>query len=135
MVAAALPVGIDATTGAALTGWEHVVQSVGIICATSFGERTMREYFGSFVPDALGMNITRANLAPLIASISSAIEQWEPRFQIVSVSLGGDAGEGELTINLTGYYRPRALSGDLSTEGSAQTLFFGVSGSVVQITG
>ena len=116
-------VGIDAMTGASLSGWPHVVQSLRDIFLTRFGSRIMREWYGSFVPDALGRLINRTEMLPVIASITSAIEQWEPRFTIESVVIDADgARSGAISIAITGLYRPRALVGDNAPEGSRKII-------------
>ena len=110
--------GLDAATGRRLAGWDHVVQSLRDIFTTRFGSRVMREFYGSFVPEALGRNITRGEILPVIASITTAIEQWEPRFLVVDVQIGGEVRAGAMTISVVGQYRPRALLGDLNPEGT-----------------
>lgn len=112
-------VGINAQTGATLTGWDHVVQSLRDVFLTRFGARIMREWYGSLVPEALGRNITQAEMLPVIASITAAIEQWEPRFVVVDVSIDGSAARGgNLSIVLNGQFLPRALLGDTTVQGS-----------------
>lgn len=51
-------VGLDAKSGSVLTGWDHVLQSLSDIFTTGFGERIIREWYGSFVPHLLGRLIT-----------------------------------------------------------------------------
>ena len=67
-------VGFDAATGAVLTGWEHVLQSLSDIFTTGFGERIIREWYGSFVPNLLGQLITPDEVTPFFVAITSAIE-------------------------------------------------------------
>lgn len=111
--------GIDPHTGRALTGWEHVCSCIRDMLMTRFGARLMREWYGTFLPDALGRNITRGEMLPVFASITSAIDLWEPRFEVIEVVIdGGDAGSGELSMIIRGHYRPRALLGDLSVRSS-----------------
>ena len=109
--------GIDAQTGLTIKGWDHLVQSLRDIFLTSFGARWHREWFGSFVPAALGRNITRDDLVPLIIAITSAIEQWEPRARVSGIEIGGALRDGRLLLDLTIAYRPRALLGDFTEEG------------------
>ena len=111
-------VGINADTGARIEGWPHVAQSLRDIFLTRFGERLMREWFGSFVLDALGRNITANEMLPVIASITSAIEQWEPRYLVTGVDVGGTIRDGRLNLSIYGRYRPRALLGDMTEEGN-----------------
>lgn len=111
-------VGIDAETGGTIIGWAHVEQSLRDIFFTRFGERIMREHYGSFIPALLGRNITAQEVAPVFAAITSAIEQWEPRFfvnEIAPVSAGRD---GKLRLYIVGEYRPRAAYGDMTSEGA-----------------
>lgn len=111
-------VGINADSGAMLTGWDHVVQSLRDMFLTRFGTRIMREWYGSFVPDALGRNINRQEILPVLASITSAIEQWEPRFLPSSVAVDfSSVRSGGIIVRIPGQYRPRALLGDLRVEG------------------
>lgn len=126
-------VGIDAMTGASLTGWAHVVQSLRDIFLTRFGARFMREWYGSFVPEALGRLINRTEMLPVMASMTSAIEQWEPRFLVESITLDADeARSGVLAVTILGIYRPRALVGDMTPEGSRK-LVVALSGGVMTV--
>ena len=109
-------VGMDAETGRYLTGWAHVVQSLNDIFLTRFGSRIMREWYGSFVPEALGRNISPADLVPVIASITSAIEQWEPRYVVDRIAIPEATRQGRLELVLEGRFRPRAHLGDLTDE-------------------
>ena len=109
--------GFDAQSGRWITGWDHVVQSLQDIFTTAFGARVMREWYGSLVPQALGRPIARGTLLPVLASITSAIEQWEPRFRVISVETGGDLRAGRVALTLLGDYRPRALLGDTTAQG------------------
>lgn len=110
--------GINAETGGTLTGWDHVVQSLRDIFLTFFGTRIMREWYGSFVPQALGRNITPAEVLPVIAALTSAIEQWEPRFVVVDAGIDAtSARAGAIKIIIRGQFLPRALLGDRSPAG------------------
>lgn len=80
-------VGLNAETGGILTGWPHVIQSLRDIFDTRFGTRIMREWYGSFVPNLLGRLITPDEVVPYFAAITSAIEQWEPRFRVTQITV------------------------------------------------
>jgi hypothetical protein len=111
-------VGLDATTGSILTGWEHVVQSLRDIFDTRFGSRIMREWYGSFVPNLLGRLVTPDEVVPYFAAITSAIEQWEPRFRVTQIQVVKVTRDGQLHVFLDGEYRPRAVYGDFSVAGA-----------------
>jgi phage baseplate assembly protein W len=111
-------VGIDAVTGSLVTGWEHVIQSLRDIFDTRFGSRVMREWYGSFVPNLLGRLITPQEVTPFFAAITSAVEQWEPRFRVTQIQVVTVTRDGQLHVFLDGEYRPRALYGDFTVEGA-----------------
>ncbi|MFM8745989.1 MAG: GPW/gp25 family protein [Aestuariivirga sp.] len=111
-------VGLDAATGGIVTGWDHVVQSLADIFATRFGARIMREWYGSFVPNLLGRLITPDEVVPCFAAITSAIEQWEPRFRVTRIQAVEVTHDGRLHVFLDGEYRPRAMLGDFTVEGA-----------------
>ncbi len=113
-----MSVGMDRRTGRVLRDWPHVVQSIGDIFETRFGTRIMREWYGSFVPNLLGRLITPQEVVPYFAAITSAIEQWEPRFRVTQISVVKVTRDGQLHFYLDGEYRPRALYGDFTAEGA-----------------
>ena len=111
-------VGMNAATGGVLEGWPHVVQSLQDIFTTRFGARIMREWYGSFVPNLLGRNITPREVTPWFAAVTSAIEQWEPRYRVTRIQIIDVTRTGELRFFLEGEYRPRAMFGDFTVEGA-----------------
>lgn len=111
-------VGLDAATGGTITGWEHVVQSLRDVFDTRFGTRIMREWYGSFVPNLLGRLITPQEVVPYFAAITSAVEQWEPRFRVTQIQVVKVTREGQLHVFLDGEYRPRAVYGDFTAAGA-----------------
>lgn len=126
-------VGIDRMTGGTAVGWAHVEQSLNDLFTTRFGERIMREHFGSFLPALLGRNINKNEIAPVFAAITSAIEQWEPRFHVTEIVPTKVTGTGELHIYIVGEYRPRAMYGDNSAEGAKRVgVFVGSDGMKIE---
>lgn len=117
-------VGIDRVTGGTVIGWEHVLQSIGDILTTTFGQRVIREWYGSTVPGLLGRLITPSEVVPFYAAIAAALEQWEPRFRIVEFQPVEVTRSGQLHVFLVGDYRPRAHLGDFTSEGARRVEFF-----------
>jgi uncharacterized protein len=111
-------VGLNAATGGILEGWPHVVQSLQDIFTTRFGSRIMREWYGSFVPNLLGRNITPNEVTPWFAAVTSAIEQWEPRYRVTRIQVVDVTRSGALHFFIEGEYRPRATFGDFTVEGA-----------------
>lgn len=117
-------VGIDAATGGTIYGWAHVEQSLRDIFWTRFGERVMREWYGSFVPALLGRNITASEVTPFFAAVASAIEQFEPRYRVSEITPVKVTRAGELHFYIAGEFRPRAVYGDLTVEGARRVDFY-----------
>lgn len=111
-------VGMDAETGKMLTGWDHVLQSIDTIFTTAFGERVIREWFGSLVPNLLGKNMTTREILPYFGAICAAIDQFEPRFRVTKITPLEVTRGGHFRFALDGVYRPRALQGDFTPEGN-----------------
>lgn len=117
--------GVNRETGAPLSGWPHVVQSIEVIMQTRFGERVQREWFGSDVPALLGElanpeTFVNFYAATLRAMTVREINGWlrEPRYRITHFEVEDVSREGEAIIYLTGVYMPRALYGDNTPEGT-----------------
>lgn len=111
-------VGIDRETGGTVTGWSHVLQSLQDIFTTRFGERIMREWYGSNVPHLLGRNLTPREVTGYFAELLAPIEQWEPRFRVTQVVPIKVTRDGQFHFYIDGEYRPRATYGDFTPEGA-----------------
>ena len=116
---------MDAGTGGDINGWPHVIQSMADFFATRFGERVMREWYGSAVPALLGENMNEATIVPFFSAVASAIEQWEPRFRVVRVVPERVGRDGVLRVTVEGEYRPRALLGDFTPDGAKRVVVYG----------
>lgn len=126
-------VDFDVETGADISGWPHVVQCVADFFATSFGERVMREYYGTAVPRFLGENLNTQTVVPFFAAMASAIEQWEPRYRVTKIIPESVGRDGKLKIVIQGQFRPRALLGDFTVAGSRRITVTGGSGGQAQV--
>lgn len=111
-------VGLDRQSGGTITGWQHVLQSLQDIFTTRFGERIMREWYGSNVPHLLGRNITPQEVTSYFAELLAPIEQWEPRFRVTQITPVKVTRDGQFHFYIDGEYRPRATYGDFTTEGA-----------------
>lgn len=91
--------GMNVTTGKALTGLDHIRQSLRDILTTPVGSRVMQRDYGSRVPELLDAPMNPALPMKLIAATATAIRRWEPRLKLTKVTLSGDAtGRGGLII-------------------------------------
>jgi hypothetical protein len=133
--------GMDRRTGKLLQGWDHVQQSMEIIFETSYHERVLRRWVGSFVPRLLGEEIVYRIITRFWWAIAEALDLWEPNYRIKHVyfmhnalnrstatpapSPLSDADAirlGQVIFRNEGVYRPRAHLGDFSPE---QLRYFG----------
>lgn len=92
---------------AMVDGDESIRQAILMLVATSPGERVMRPDYGCLLHRVIFSpnDDTTAGLA--IHYVRSAIEQWEPRIEIVALDATRDPdGEGRLDVLLE--YRVRA---------------------------
>lgn len=92
-------IGMDATTGAVLSGTAHLAQSIGDILSTPIGTRVMRRDYGSALAelvDAPAGDMTRLRV---FAATAVALQRWEPRIRLTRIGLQlVDASRWSLTI-------------------------------------
>jgi phage baseplate assembly protein W len=94
------PVALEENVGSgarlAAAGYEEAVrQSIWIILSTSKGERVMRPDFGSGLSD-LAFAVNNSTTQAMAAfEVREALQNWEPRIDVlgVEVSSAGDRGE------------------------------------------
>jgi Bacteriophage baseplate protein W len=116
--------GIDRATGRLLEGWPHVVQSILVIITTGYGERMLRRWFGSAVPQLLGENLTTPTVVRFFAALIAALEvrevdtglAREPRFKIIKITPLRVDRSGELRLEIHGVYLPHGHLGDFTPE-------------------
>lgn len=77
---------MNAGTGRALTGNDHIRQSISDILATPLGSRVMRRDYGSLLPDLIDQPMNNANLLRMYSAAVVAVAQWEPRVKITGVT-------------------------------------------------
>jgi phage baseplate assembly protein W len=115
-------VGLDRFTGGTVTGWDHVVQSIGDIFTTPFGERIAREWYGSLGLQLLGRQMNTPTIVRFFTAMTAALEApfplGEPRFKVTQITPTRVERTGRFYFRFEGEYRPRALLGDFSVEGA-----------------
>lgn len=94
--------GMNRATGKAMTGLDHIAQSIGDILSTPLGTRVMRRDYGSLLHDLTDRPLNRATALLVIAATAMAISRWEPRFAVAHIKLSGDFANGQAVIDLTG---------------------------------
>lgn len=95
-------IGMNATTGRAISGRDHLYQSIGKIIGTPTGSRLQRRRFGSDLfdlVDAPGNLVTRVRV---YAAIAAALMRQEPRLQLRRVSLSDITQDGTAVFDIEG---------------------------------
>lgn len=120
--------GVNASTGAPLSDWEHVEQSIGKILTTPLGSRVMRRDFGSDLYDLIDAKMVQRNVLALYVATAVAISRWEPRFVLTHAGVDRLGPDGVISLVLRGTYFPRGHLGDYSiAEDAVSRVVLGVS--------
>ncbi|HCG8352159.1 phage baseplate protein [Vibrio chagasii] len=97
--------GMDATTGRALSGIDHLKQSVRDILTTPIGSRVMRRDYGSRLFDLIDNPGNPETVADIVAESAQALKKWEKRIEVSRV-LVTSAQPGSVTLTIEGKYKP-----------------------------
>lgn len=109
--------GMDARTGKRLVGWDHVVQSIEFLLATSYFEEVMRPHVGSNARRLFGELANIRTAQRFRWAVGLAILLFEPRFVPLRIDQVDLDRTGATTWVIEGNYRPRAHLGDLTVAG------------------
>lgn len=106
----AFPLATDATGGIALVRQDREIQeSIRLILGTARGERPMRPEFGCRIHDEVFGPANTATAGQVVYDVREALERWEPRIDLIDVSVSFDRiDEGRLYIDIT--YAVRGLN-------------------------
>ena len=97
--------GMHRATGQALSGKQHLKQSLQDLLTTPLGSRVMRPEYGSRLFELIDAPLNQATLAQMYAATAEAINRWEPRFTLKKVSIN-QAIAGKIELDLQGTYAP-----------------------------
>jgi uncharacterized protein len=106
--------GMDQTTGKILTGWDHCVQSIGVVLTTRIGSRVMRRAFGSEVRALQDRNPDQRTMLVVFVAMAAALRQWEPGFRLIKIVPERLGADGVAVFTLAGVFYPRGHLGDYS---------------------
>lgn len=109
--------GFNRETGALLSGFDHVRQSIGVILTTPIGSRVMRREFGSELFDLIDRPMTDQVILAIYSATVMAIARWEPRYAVTGCTIAGAQADGEITLEIAGTYYPRGHLGDFTPAG------------------
>lgn len=104
------PIGVDANRRIALSEYEDDIrEALRIILLTSKGERVMRPEFGAGLHDFVFESMSATTIGRMQAAVTDALVKWEPRVQVIGVTVEPEHGEiGKLLIDIE--YRVRATN-------------------------
>jgi phage baseplate assembly protein W len=119
--------GFGRDAGAALSGFDHVRQSIGVILTTPIGSRVMRRDFGSELFDLIDRPMTDQVILAIYAAAAMAIARWEPRFAVLGCALTQASPTGTLSLELSGVYYPRGHLGDFTPEAADASMIIPLS--------
>jgi phage baseplate assembly protein W len=97
--------GTNATTGKAVSGLDHLKQSIRDILTTPIGSRVMRRDYGSRLFQLVDAPLNRGTIAQLYAATIEALLRWEPRISPRRVGITA-ASSGRVEIELEATYTP-----------------------------
>lgn len=105
---------MNRTTGAPLSGWPHVEQSIAVILTTPIGSRVMRREFGSELPELIDRPMNSETILAVYAATAQALARWEPRYALTGVEVVGTGETGTLGLRLRGDYDGQSYDMEVS---------------------
>lgn len=116
-------IGMNVTTGLALSDRQHLAQSIADVLTTPIGSRVMRREYGSQLADLIDWPLNSATRLQAYAATAMALMRWEPRIRLsrVQLSLGDVAGQAILDLEgtITDSNEPLSLRVPLSLGAAA----------------
>lgn len=95
-------IGFNARTGRAVSGLDHLTQSVADILTTPIGTRIERRDYGSLIPELIDRPLNGTTRLHLFAATAAALLRWEPRLRVNAIQLHANAaGKAELDLECT----------------------------------
>jgi len=79
-----------------------VIQSVLNILRTNHGERPFNYNFGANLRAYLFENMTSITAANMSTSINTALQNWEPRIEVLNTNIQAKASENDVYVTVTG---------------------------------
>ena len=101
-------VGLDRNAGRAMTGIEHLRQSIADILTTPVGSRVMRPEDGSHLPRMVDLPVNKGWISAVQAEVARAIGRWEPRLKLSRVTVVSVI-DGKVKMTIDGEYRGKTV--------------------------
>jgi phage baseplate assembly protein W len=106
----AFPVRVNATGGIALVSNEREIEeAIRLILGTAPGERPMRPEFGCRIHNYLFSSSDATTAGMIAADVKASLLRWEPRIDVLDVTVGFDELQPEL-VYIDVRYRIRSTN-------------------------
>ncbi|SFR79759.1 GPW/gp25 family protein [Sphingomonas jatrophae] len=93
---------MNAGTGRALAGADHLRQSIADVLMTPIGTRIGRRDYGSLVPELIDQPANAAGRLRLFAAAAIALLAWEPRLRVSRFTLTAGDRPGAVLLGIEG---------------------------------
>ena len=94
--------GMNSQTGLSISEADHIRQSVRDILVTPVGSRVMRREYGSLLSALIDQPQTPALRLQIMAACYSAIQKWEPRVSLSTITFERGEDDGALYVDISG---------------------------------
>ena len=94
--------GMNSHSGLSISEADHIRQSVRDILVTPVGSRVMRREYGSLLSALIDQPQTPALRLQIMAACYSAIQKWEPRITLSTITFERGEADGALYVDITG---------------------------------
>lgn len=94
--------GMSRTGGVAISGDDHLAQSIADIVTTPLGSRVMRRDYGCLLFDLIDRPLGPATMLLCSMAIAIALARWEPRIELRAVRIEGEFAAGQAVVTIEG---------------------------------
>lgn len=94
--------GMSRTAGTALSGDDHLAQSIADIITTPLGSRVMRRDYGCLLFELIDRPLGPATALLCSMAIAIALARWEPRIELKTVRIEGEFAAGQAVVTIEG---------------------------------
>ncbi len=94
--------GMNRITGTAISGDDHLAQSIADIITTPLGSRVMRRDYGCLLFELLDRPLNSATMLLCSMAIAIAVARWEPRIVVKAVRFEGEFASGQARVTIEG---------------------------------
>jgi hypothetical protein len=101
-MSAASLTGMSRISGVALSGDDHLAQSIADIITTPLGSRVMRRDYGCLLFDLIDRPLGPATALLCSMAIAIALARWEPRIELKVVRIEGELAAGQASVTIEG---------------------------------